>query len=151
MIETDNKHETASDGTRILGLDYGSKRVGVAVSDEMQMIAQPLEFIPAEPRSKLLHRVAEIIDEKRVACVVIGLPRNMDGTYGAAAESVRAFIEVLRGSVTLPIETWDERLTTVQANRDLIAANVRRRDRKGRVDKTAAAILLQSYLDRGQC
>ena len=135
---------------RVLGLDYGSKRVGVAVSDELRMIAQPLELIAAEPRSRLMERLTQIIAEKEVSRIVVGLPRNMNGSYGPATEMVRGFIDALRDTVQIPIDSWDERLTTVQANRDLIAANVRRRDRKGRVDKTAAAILLQSYLDRAQ-
>jgi len=79
--------------------------------------------------------------------IVIGMPRNMDGSYGPAAEKVREFISALQAVVATPIRTWDERLTTVQANRYLIEASVRRRDRRQKVDKTAAAILLQSYLD----
>jgi len=132
---------------RILALDYGTKRIGVAVSDELKLIAQPLEFIPAEPFGAFLARLAEIIREKEVEAVVVGLPRNMDGSYGPAAAKVREFVAALRTSIPTPIHTWDERLTTVQAQRMLIEGGVRRRDRKHAVDKTAAAILLQSYLD----
>jgi putative pre-16S rRNA nuclease len=132
---------------RILALDYGTKRVGVAVSDELKMIAQPLEFIPAEPFADFLKRLKEIVHEKEIELILVGMPRNMDGSYGPAALKVEAFVAALKGALTIPIETLDERLTSVQANRFLIQANVRRDKRKQKVDKTAAAILLQSYLD----
>jgi putative Holliday junction resolvase len=132
---------------RILALDHGTKRIGVAVSDELKMIAQPVEFIEAEPFAKFLTRLKELIREKEVEMILIGLPRNMDGSYGPAALKVREFIEVLKDVIQIPIKTWDERLTSAQANRLLIEGNVRRADRKGKVDKMAAAILLQSYLD----
>src|SRR3954467_13424514 len=132
---------------RILGLDHGTKRIGIAVSDELKMIAQPLEFIEAEPFAKFLERLKQIIREKEVELILIGMPRNMDGSYGPAALKVQEFVAVLRDAIITPIKTWDERLTSAQANRFLIQANVRRADRKEKVDKTAAAILLQSYLD----
>ena len=132
---------------RILALDHGTKRVGVAVSDELKMIAQPLEFIPAEPFAAFLDRLKEIIREKEVELIVIGLPRNMNGSYGPAALKVREFIAVLKDKIAVPIQTQDERLTSVQAQRFLIQGGVRRAERKIKVDQTAAAILLQSYLD----
>ena len=132
---------------RILCLDHGSKRMGIALSDELKMIATPLEFIPAEPFAKFLERLKEIIREKEVELVLVGMPRNMDGSYGPAALKVQEFAAVLRDAIVTPIKTWDERLTSAQANRFLIQADVRRSDRKQKVDKTAAAILLQSYLD----
>jgi putative Holliday junction resolvase len=132
---------------RILALDHGTKRIGVAVSDEMRMIATPLEYIPAEPFANFLARLREILREKEVELILIGMPRNMDGSYGPAALKVREFVAVLKDAVTIPIKTLDERLTTVQAQRFLIQGNVRRDKRKEKVDKTAAAILLQSYLD----
>jgi len=132
---------------RILAIDHGSKRMGIAVSDELQMIAQPLEFFSAEPLEKFFERLRQIIAEKDVGLIVIGVPRNMDGTYGPAAAKVQEFITKLKATVTVPIKSWDERLTSVQANRYLIEADVRRSKRKEKVDKTAAAILLQSYLD----
>lgn len=134
---------------RILALDHGTRRIGVAVSDEMKMIASPLEYIPAEPIDKVLARLQEIIREKQVALILIGMPRNMDGTYGPAAEKVKEFIGKLQQQITTPIKTWDERLTSVMANRVLLQGNVRRDKRKQAVDKMAAAILLQSYLDSG--
>jgi putative Holliday junction resolvase len=132
---------------RILALDHGTKRIGVAVSDEMKMIATPLEYILAEPFVDFLARLREIIREKEVEMILIGMPRNMDGSYGPAALKVQEFVAVLKDAVAIPIKTLDERLTTVQAQRFLIQGNVRREKRKEKVDKTAAAILLQSYLD----
>ncbi len=132
---------------RILALDPGSKRIGVAISDELKMIAQPLEYIPAEPFANFLARFRELLRDKEVELVIVGMPRNMDGSYGPAALKVQEFVAVLNGAITVPIKTWDERLTSAQANRFLIAANVRRDQRKQKVDQTAAAIILQSYLD----
>ena len=132
---------------RILAIDHGSKRIGIAVSDELKMIAQPLEFIPADPFDQFLARLKAILTEKPAELILVGLPRNMDGSYGPAAASVQEFVGVLKQSVAIPIWTWDERLTSAQANRALIAGDVRRSKRKEKVDKTAAALLLQSYLD----
>ena len=132
---------------RILALDHGTKRIGVAVSDELKMIAQPLEFIPAEPFLDFLERLKEIIRDKEVEMILIGMPRNMDGSYGPAALKVREFVGALRENIAVPIQTWDERLTSAQAQRFLIQGDVRRQQRKQKVDKIAAAILLQSYLD----
>jgi putative Holliday junction resolvase len=132
---------------RILALDHGTKRIGVAVSDETKTIAQPLEYIPAEPYADFLERLKKLLVEKEVELILIGMPRNMNGTYGPAAEKVNAFVAALKTTVTLPIKLWDERLTSTIANRILIQGNVRRGQRKEKVDKMAAAILLQSYLD----
>ena len=132
---------------RILSLDHGTVRIGVAVSDEMKIIATPLEFIPTEPFDKAVARLQQLIREKEVELILIGMPRNMDGSYGPSALRVQEFVAVLKETIAIPIKTWDERLTSAQANRFLIEANVRRSQRKERVDQTAAAILLQSYLD----
>jgi putative Holliday junction resolvase len=132
---------------RILALDHGNKRIGIAVSDELKMIAQPMEFILAEPFLDFLARLKEIIVDKEVELLLVGMPRNMDGSYGPAALKVQQFIAALKEKVAVPIQTWDERLTSAQAQRFLIEGGVRRADRKQKVDKTAAAILLQSYLD----
>jgi putative Holliday junction resolvase len=132
---------------RILALDHGSKRIGVAVSDETKTIAQPLEYIPAEPFADFLVRLKQLLAEKEIDCVLIGLPRNMDGSYGPAAQKVQTFAGVLKTAITVPVKLWDERLTSSQANKILIQGGVRRDKRKEKVDKMAAAILLQSYLD----
>jgi putative Holliday junction resolvase len=132
---------------RILALDHGSRRIGVAVSDETRTIAQPLEFIPAEPFAGVLDRLKQLIREKEIDLILIRLPRNMDGSYGPATEKVQTFVGVLANAITIPIKTWDERLTSAQANRVLIQGGARRDKRKQKVDQMAAAILLQSFLD----
>lgn len=132
---------------RILALDPGTVRIGLALSDELHLIASPLEYVPAAPFAKLLERLRQLIREKEVGLILVGLPRNMDGSYGPAALQVQEFVAALRAALTVPIQTWDERLTSVQAQRLLAQGGVRRRDRKQKVDKMAAAILLQSYLD----
>ena len=132
---------------RILSIDHGSKRIGIAVSDELKVIAQPLEFVGAEPLADVLTRLRELVRDKQVELILVGMPRNMDGSYGPAALKVQDFVAALKGALTVPIRTWDERLTSAQANRVLIQGNVRRDKRKEKVDKMAAAILLQSYLD----
>jgi putative Holliday junction resolvase len=132
---------------RILALDHGTVRVGVAVSDDLKMLALPLEIIPAEPFSGCLARLKQIIIEKEVELLVIGMPRNMDGSYGPAAEKVRAFVANLTPEIGTPLRFWDERLSSVQAHRMLSQAGHKTKQHKGKVDQTAAAILLQSYLD----
>jgi putative Holliday junction resolvase len=130
-----------------MALDHGTRRIGVAVSDEMKIIATPLEYIPAEPIEGVITRIQQLIREKNVELILIGMPRNMDGTYGPAAEKVNDFITALQPHIVTPVKTWDERLTSVMANRALMQGNVRRDKRKENVDKMAAGILLQSYLD----
>src|SRR4029079_2166246 len=115
---------------RILAIDHGTKRMGIAISDELKMIAQPLEFIPAEPFADALNRLKEILREKEVELIVIGMPRNMDGSYGPAALKGQDFTAALKGALTTPMRFWDERLTSAQANRFLIDAKVRRDQRK---------------------
>ena len=132
---------------RILALDHGTVRIGVAVSDEMKMIATPLEYIPAEPFADFLARLKEILRDKEVELILIGMPRNMNGSYGPAALKVQEFVAVLKDAVPIPIQTLDERLTSVQANRFLTEADAGGRRRKAKVDKSAAAVLLQGYLD----
>jgi putative Holliday junction resolvase len=119
----------------------------VAISDETAIIAQPLEFLAAEPLEDFLKRLEDIIDSREVGEILVGIPRNMNGTYGPAAARARHFVGRLRGAFAIPIKTWDERLTSVQANRFLIETGMRREKRRERADQTAAAILLQSYLD----
>lgn len=132
---------------RTLALDHGTVRIGVACSDELGMIATPLEFIPAQPQDKFLERLKVLLEERKVERIIVGMPRNMDGSYGEASAKVKLFVEGLKASVTIPVRTWDERLTSAQANRQMIQAGVRRSGRKEKVDAAAAAILLQSFLD----
>ena len=134
--------------SRILAIDHGTVRMGIALSDELKMIAQPLEYIPAEPLENFWESLGKIVLEKEVEMILVGMPRNMNGTYGPASEKVRAFIAALQERLPdMLVRTWDERLTSSEANRLLIQGDVRRNQRKEKVDKMAAAILLQSYLD----
>ncbi|MEN9603007.1 MAG: hypothetical protein RLZZ313_1922 [Verrucomicrobiota bacterium] len=132
---------------RILALDPGTVRVGVAVSDELRMMARPLEFIPAEPFLALVERVKELIRSLQVELIVVGMPRNMDGTYGEAAIKAREFVAALKDVIMVPIRTWDERLTTVSAAKALRSGGTKAAQQRGKIDAAAAAILLQGYLD----
>ena len=132
---------------RILALDPGSVRVGVAISDELRMMTHPLEFIPAEPFLALVERVKELIRSQQVELIVVGMPRNMDGTYGEAAIKAREFVAALKDVILVPIRTWDERLTTVSAAKALRSGGTKAAQQRGKIDAAAAAILLQGYLD----
>ncbi len=132
---------------RILALDHGTVRIGLAVSDELGMLAHPLEALPAEPLPAFLDALQKLIREREIALILVGLPRNMDGSRGPAVEKVEAFVHLLRETIAIPIRTWDERLTTLQAHRLLAESGKREKERRGRVDSSAAAVLLQSYLD----
>lgn len=132
---------------RVLALDPGSVRVGVAISDELRMIARPLEFIPAEPFLALVDRVKELIRDQQVELIVVGMPRNMDGTYGEAANKAREFIAALKDVIVVPIRTWDERLTTVSAAKALRSGGTKAANQRAKIDAAAAAVLLQGYLD----
>jgi putative Holliday junction resolvase len=134
---------------RILAVDFGLKRVGLAVSDPMQIIAQPLETITYKSRQDLVNRLVAIVRENEVVKVVIGLPRHMDGSEGEMAKAVRRLIDQLARALTMPIVAWDERLSSVQAERALRELGVSYRDKnRGNVDRMAAIFILQSYLDR---
>jgi len=132
---------------RRLALDYGDKRIGVAVSDELGWTAQPLEVIRRTNAEADLARIAELVRQHRAGEVIVGLPVNMDGTVGPRGEICKAFADRLRERLDVPVVLWDERLTTAMAERALIAADVSRQKRRQVVDKMAAAILLQHYLE----
>ena len=135
---------------RIMGLDFGSKTVGVAVSDTLLTIAQPLEIIRRKEANKLrqtLARIEELILEYEVEEIVLGLPLNMNDTEGERVVLTREFQEKLERRTGLPVYTWDERLTTVEADNAMMEAGIRRENRKEYVDKIAAALILQGYLE----
>ena len=135
---------------RILGLDYGSKTVGVAVSDPLGLTAQKVETIWRKQENKLrqtLARIEELIAEYEVEKIVLGFPKNMNNTVGARAEKALEFGEMLKKRTGLEVIMWDERLTTVEADRTLIEAGVRRENRKQYLDGIAAVFILQGYLD----
>jgi len=131
---------------RILALDLGRARIGVAISDELHLLAHPLETIPANQQPAA--RVAEIVRDKNVDHVVAGIPKRMDGQIGSAATEVLQFVEKLRAILPCPVVTWDERLTTVAAHRALRDAGKKTRQTRNYVDQVAAQMILQSYLDR---
>lgn len=130
---------------RILGIDLGRARIGVAVSDELGMLAHPVETIPA--RSDAARRIAEIVREKNAERVVIGLPRHMNGSIGAGATEAFAFAEKLRALLPCEVITWDERLTTMAAHRALRESGQKTRNSRSVVDQVAAQMILQGYLD----
>ena len=135
---------------RIMGLDYGSRTVGVAVSDPLGITAQGLETIWRKQENKLrqtLARIEEIAAEYQVERIVVGYPKNMNNTVGERAEKALEFKEMLERRTGLSVVMWDERLTTVEANRTLMEANVRRENRKKYLDELAAVFILQGYLD----
>jgi putative Holliday junction resolvase len=129
----------------ILGLDFGRARIGVAISDELQLLAHPLETIPTKERPE--SRIAKIVRDKNVDHVVSGIPRQMNGEIGIAATEVLDFVEKVRAILPCPVVTWDERLTTVAAHRALRDAGKKTRHTRGYVDQVAAQMILQSYLD----
>lgn len=136
---------------RILGLDFGSKTVGVAISDPLLITAQGLEIIRRKEENKLrqtLARIEEIITEYQVEKIVLGLPRNMNDTEGVRVELTKEFAEKLERRTGLSVDFYDERLTTVIADKTMMESGVRREDRKEYVDKIAATLILQGYLDR---
>lgn len=135
---------------RIMGLDFGSKTVGVAVSDPLGITAQGIEIVRRTSENKLrktLARIEELVAEYEVTEIVLGFPKNMNNTIGERAEKSLAFKEMLECRTGLPVVMWDERLTTVAANRTLIEGGVRRENRKDYVDMLAAVYILQGYLD----
>ena len=135
---------------RILGLDFGSKTVGVAVSDELMMTAQGLEIVRRQSPNKLrqsLARIEQIIEEYHVERIVLGYPKNMNNTEGERCEKTKEFKGMLERRTGLPVILWDERLTTVAADRLMMETGVRRENRKKYVDEIAAVFILQGYLD----
>ena len=136
---------------RWMGLDFGSKTVGVAVSDPLGLTAQPVEIVRRKSENKLrqtLARIEELIREYRVTELVLGFPKNMNNTLGERAAKSLEFKEMLERMTGLPVVMWDERLTTVEANRAMIEGKVRREERGRYVDAIAAVLILQGYLDR---
>ena len=135
---------------RIMGLDYGSKTIGVAVSDPLGLTAQGIEIIRREEENKLrksLRRVEELVKKYEVTEIVLGFPKNMNNTIGERAEKSLQLKETLERRLGLPVVMWDERLTTVEANRTLMESGVRRENRGKYVDMIAAVFILQGYLD----
>ena len=135
---------------RIMSLDVGSRTIGIACSDALLMTAQGIETIRRTSLEKDFNRLQELIAEYEVHELVVGMPKNMNGTKGERAEKTEEFVEKMKEVIDLPVSYWDERLSTVMAERQLIAADVSRKKRKSVIDKMAAVVILQGYLDRLQ-
>jgi putative Holliday junction resolvase len=133
---------------RILGLDMGDKTIGIAVSDEMGWTAQGLKTLIRKGFNEELSSIKEIIEEYGVKEILVGLPKNMNGSIGPQGKKVITFVERLKTALSLPVLLWDERLSTVRAEKVLLEADMSRRKRKGLKDKLAAQFILQGYLDR---
>ena len=131
--------------SRLLGIDYGRARVGIAISDELRLLAHPLETISA--KTKVAQRVSEIVREREIEKIIVGFPRNMSGETGKAADEVNEFVARLQQAVPCPIVKWDERLTTVAAERALREAGKKTRETRNFIDQVAAQMILQAYLD----
>lgn len=135
---------------RIMALDVGSRTIGIACSDALLMTAQGIETIRRTSLENDFNRLRELISEYEVHELVVGMPKNMNGIKGERAEKTEEFVEKMKAVIDLPVTFWDERLSTVMAERQLIAADVSRKKRKGVIDKMAAVVILQGYLDRLQ-
>lgn len=132
---------------RYLGLDYGDRRIGIAVSDELGWTAQGIEVLQRRKPEDDLGRIRQIVQDYNVEEVVLGLPKNMNGTIGPRGDICIAYADTLRETLQIPVHLWDERLTTVSAERTLLQADVSRKKRKQVIDKMAAALILQGFLD----
>ncbi|WP_298704988.1 Holliday junction resolvase RuvX [uncultured Veillonella sp.] len=135
---------------RIMSLDVGSRTIGVACSDALYLTAQGIETIRRTSLERDFNRIKELITEYEVEEIVVGLPKNMNGTKGDRALKTEEFVGKMQEVITTPVTFWDERLSTVMAERSLIAADVSRKKRKGVIDKMAAVVILQGYLDLRQ-
>ncbi|MFA5093682.1 MAG: Holliday junction resolvase RuvX [Candidatus Omnitrophota bacterium] len=133
---------------RIIGLDVGEKRIGVAVSDPLGIIAQGLTVIERKVPGEDICAIVDIINEFKADSVVVGMPINMDGTRGKSADKVTEFVDTLKAAVKIPVNTYDERLSTKESERFLISSDVSRKKRKNVIDKIAAQLILESYLER---
>ncbi len=138
-----------ADIARSLGLDIGDKRIGVALSDPMAVLASPLTIINRQDDLAAIEAITEIVNQRQVKHIIVGLPRSMDGSIGKQAEKVMAFTQKLRQHTKVPVEFRDERLTTVLAKRLMRASYTKRARKESRDDAVAAAVILQAYLDEG--
>ena len=136
--------------SRLLGIDYGTVRIGLALSDPTRTLASPLPFLDNKSPEQVTSAITALIQAHQVTGLVIGLPRNMDGSYGPSAEKVREFIAQIQPHLSAQIVALDERLTTAQASRDLSRMGLDQRELRKKVDSSSAALILQQFLDRSQ-
>ena len=137
-----------SEHSRILGLDIGEKRIGVSLSDPLGIMAGALTVIERKADEAALKQIIDLARENEVGCIVVGLPRSLDGSLGKQAQAVQSFVDLLKERTELPVVTWDERLSTVAAERTLLEIGMKRDKRKKHRDSLAASFILQGYLDR---
>jgi putative Holliday junction resolvase len=130
-----------------MGLDVGDRRIGVALSDEGALIASPRETLERKGNKKDIAHLLELAHREEVSEILVGMPYSLDGSVGPQAEKVNRFVEALRSATEVPVKLWDERLSTVSAERALLEGDMTRSKRRGTVDRVAAALILQSYLD----
>ena len=134
--------------SRFLGIDYGTVRIGLALSDPTGTLASPLPFLENQSLQQVITALSELIQTHQIEGLIIGLPRNMDGTYGPSAQKVRDFIAQIQKSISLPITPIDERLTTAQASKQLSGIGLNQKKLRMKVDSSSACLILQQYLDR---
>ena len=147
MLPISYHHDNSVRVMRILGLDYGSKRIGVAICDELGIIAQGITTIERKNKKRDIEEISKLVREYNVEKIVIGFPKMLDGTEGIQCEKVAEFAKILESRLSLPLIRWDESLSTKEAEEILIEANMSRKKRTKVVDKLAASIILQGYLD----
>jgi len=135
---------------RIMGLDIGTRTIGIAISDELGITAQGLKTLRRKSMEEDFKEIAAIIRQFEIEKIIVGLPKNMDGTLGSQAEKVLNWMEALKDRIEIPVATWDERLSTVGASKVLLEADLSRSKRKKVIDKVAAVLILQGYLDQGR-
>jgi len=148
LVDIDEMTDHLAAGQRLLGLDLGSKTIGVALSDVQRTVASPMEVIRRSKFTKDAERLVTIIAEQNIGGIILGFPLNMDGSEGPRCQSTRQFIRNISEKIPLPVALWDERLSTVAVTRTLLDADASRRRRKEVVDKLAASYVLQGALDR---
>lgn len=134
--------------SRALGIDFGTRRIGLALSDPTGTLASPLPFLENTGAREVVSRLKELVENKGIETVVVGLPRNMDGTYGPSADKVRSFVAQIQPHISAKILTQDERLTTSQASRDLAHIGLSQKDLRQKIDSASATLILQQFLDR---
>ncbi|MCX6934892.1 MAG: Holliday junction resolvase RuvX [Verrucomicrobia bacterium] len=136
--------------SRILGIDFGTVRIGLALSDSTGILASPLPFLENKSPKQVASALAELVKTHEIERLIVGLPRNMDGSYGPSAQRVREFITHIQIQLTAPIETIDERLTTAQASKELSGFGLSQKELRKKVDSSSACLILQQFLDRRQ-
>ncbi len=134
--------------SRLLGIDYGTVRIGLALSDPTRTLASPLPFLENNSPQQVTQALSALIQTHQISALIIGLPRNMDGTYGPSAQKVRDFISQIQQDIPLPITPIDERLTTAQASKQLTGIGLNQKQLRKKVDSSSACLILQQYLDR---